>query len=476
MLATFSTARRARASTLPARFKDYVHPETDGEAAPRFDTWSENSSGRKRGRADRGLMSVRELAAAFADSQPPPAPAPEIIDTNGDALADVLFSEATSEGPCDLASCLSPCNTLANKQLRRSPPHSPTDEIDTLAMLEALVSEESLLAPPAYFHDSPRHSADGEDDDDEAFADEVSSLFQLMGADDTDAARTPFEMLAEPEMLLGAVDGMPALPLLPPPPPPTKVLPPQQLPATSMNSSMARAPAATPAGSSRPPAAPIEISVVPPASAVPPQPLPVADHGADAVMGAATATAAQLADKGAAATRNVAERKEWTTAEDELIRSSVEQYGCKWRVIAAQLPGRSDDAVRNRWNRLREAQAPKLTFADGVVLGGEGTLGGEGLVGVVPPKAVRKPSRGSSSGSSVDGESSKPERVSWSRQEDETIVQSVGEFGHKWGRIAQRLPGRTEHAIRNRYSRLQSLLEHDKRPAQLPLALPIAAC
>ena len=48
-------------------------------------------------------------------------------------------------------------------------------------------------------------------------------------------------------------------------------------------------------------------------------------------------------------------RKEWSAEEDALIRNGVEQLGCRWRVIAAQLPGRSDDAVRNRWSRLQES-------------------------------------------------------------------------------------------------------------------------
>merc|ERR1719393_763598 len=56
----------------------------------------------------------------------------------------------------------------------------------------------------------------------------------------------------------------------------------------------------------------------------------------------------------AAGSRNGPERKEWTTAEDEIIQNGVAMFGCKWRRIAAQLPGRSDDAVRNRWNRLKE--------------------------------------------------------------------------------------------------------------------------
>lgn len=36
----------------------------------------------------------------------------------------------------------------------------------------------------------------------------------------------------------------------------------------------------------------------------------------------------------------------------------------------------------------------------------------------------------------------------------QVILDCVKQFGHKWGVIAQRLPGRTEHAIRNRHQRL----------------------
>jgi hypothetical protein len=49
--------------------------------------------------------------------------------------------------------------------------------------------------------------------------------------------------------------------------------------------------------------------------------------------------------------------------------------------------------------------------------------------------------------------------VSWTRAEDAIIVNSVQELGHKWFQIAQRLPGRTDHAIRNRYHRLQAMVE-----------------
>jgi hypothetical protein len=60
--------------------------------------------------------------------------------------------------------------------------------------------------------------------------------------------------------------------------------------------------------------------------------------------------------------------------------------------------------------------------------------------------------------SSKLGEPRGHERTSWTRAEDDVIMQGIAELGHKWYEIARRLPGRTDHAIRNRWSRLQSII------------------
>ena len=51
----------------------------------------------------------------------------------------------------------------------------------------------------------------------------------------------------------------------------------------------------------------------------------------------------------------------WTVEEDLLILKLVEQHGKRWSRIAQELPGRTDNGVRNRWNRMEKAQASKAT-------------------------------------------------------------------------------------------------------------------
>jgi len=44
----------------------------------------------------------------------------------------------------------------------------------------------------------------------------------------------------------------------------------------------------------------------------------------------------------------------WGEAEDQMVITAVRQLGTQWAAIAEQLPGRTADAVRNRWHRLQK--------------------------------------------------------------------------------------------------------------------------
>ena len=179
---------------------------------------------------------------------------------------------------------------------------------------------------------------------------------------------------------------------------------------------------------------------------------------------------------GGAAAAAANNRKEWAVREDQLIWRGVQQIGCKWRQIAAMLPGRSDDAVRNRYNRLKEAEASGLVRSDsgeptdpnapGTPSGGGG--GGGGGTGTYRCSKCGQLKKNHVCTAVVTGDARpksddkrRPERVGWTKAEDAIITHSVQELGHRWYQIAERLPGRTDHAIRNRWHRLLTMRQEE---------------
>ena len=139
--------------------------------------------------------------------------------------------------------------------------------------------------------------------------------------------------------------------------------------------------------------------------------------------------------------------------EDQLIWRGVQQIGCKWRQIAAMLPGRSDDAVRNRYNRLKEAEASGLVRSDsgepteahatGTVSGGGG--GGGGGTGTYRCSKCGQLKKNHVCTAIATGDARpksddkrRPERVGWTKAEDVIVTQSVQELGQRWFQIAER--------------------------------------
>ena len=49
-------------------------------------------------------------------------------------------------------------------------------------------------------------------------------------------------------------------------------------------------------------------------------------------------------------------KSEWTPEEDRLIMEAVAELGTKWAEISKRLPGRSDNAVKNRFNSAMRKQ------------------------------------------------------------------------------------------------------------------------
>ena len=93
----------------------------------------------------------------------------------------------------------------------------------------------------------------------------------------------------------------------------------------------------------------------------------------------------------------------WTEEEDNIVRSLVAQHGAgkiKWSQVAAQLPGRLGKQCRERW----------LNHLDPGI-----------------------------------------KRDAWSHDEDEALHEAHRQLGNRWSQIAERLPGRTENGVKNRF-------------------------
>merc|ERR1711988_1177308 len=74
-------------------------------------------------------------------------------------------------------------------------------------------------------------------------------------------------------------------------------------------------------------------------------------------------------------------KQPWTEAEDEMILSCVAKMGTKWAQIVKFVPGRTDNAIKNRWNsHMRKKQRKEQKEADIAA----------GAVSASKPRAKRK--------------------------------------------------------------------------------------
>ena len=135
----------------------------------------------------------------------------------------------------------------------------------------------------------------------------------------------------------------------------------------------------------------------------------------------------------------------WTAAEDMAIMAAVQRLGTRWPEIAAQLPGRSDDSVRNRWHRLKRAKANADTNEGRAVTD---LMAAAIMTDLLLPQISEKDAAASRS-----SPSSEHSRASWSAEEDATLFEGVRRHGCKW-RVIGRILGRSDSSTRNRYNRL----------------------
>ena len=103
-------------------------------------------------------------------------------------------------------------------------------------------------------------------------------------------------------------------------------------------------------------------------------------------------------------TSKIHKKNKWTTEEDNLLREAVSKNGSRcWGVISRFVPGRTGKQCRERW-----------------------------IFGLDP--SINKDT--------------------WTKEEDETLIQLQKEHGNKWSKFLEFLPGRSSSGCKNRWSLL----------------------
>jgi len=163
----------------------------------------------------------------------------------------------------------------------------------------------------------------------------------------------------------------------------------------------------------------------------------------------------------------------WTEEEDAIVQAAVRTLGTQWQLVANRLPGRTADAVRNRWHRLAKRNPAGQQAAEEAAEGCKPLLVPERSRSFHGDLASTEPTCPADVTAVVLG--SDHGRSRWSESEDRTIEEGVRMHGCRWRQIAAMLPGRSDSSIRNRWQRLARIGSYESPSVAAPLTEPSMA-
>jgi hypothetical protein len=146
----------------------------------------------------------------------------------------------------------------------------------------------------------------------------------------------------------------------------------------------------------------------------------------------------------------------WTPAEDAALTQAVNKYdGKNWKLIAEEVPGRTHFQCLQHWRKVLRPGLVKGHWS------AKEDIQLTQLVGAAPTKNWASIARG------IPGRTAKQcrerwslnldpsiNRGPWSSEEDTMLLSLQASMGNKWANISQRMPGRTENAVKTRFKSL----------------------